>query len=49
MAAGWISLDEVARQRAISLEEAQDLAIRMRWPCIFRLHETLVLPGLSAS
>lgn len=42
---GWITLDEVARQYAISLEEAQALAHRMHWPRISRLRETLVLPG----
>jgi hypothetical protein len=47
MSNGWISLDEVARRRAISVEDARALAIRMRWPCVFKRDETLVLPSTS--
>lgn len=47
MLTDWTSLDRVARQRGISLSEAQALAERMRWPMVFKTHETLVLAPLS--
>ncbi len=47
MADSWIGLEEVARQRSMSLAEARALALKMHWPCLFRRGETLVLRSVS--
>lgn len=43
MRADWISTEQIARDLGLTLSEAQALADRLRWPKVFRLHETLVL------
>ncbi len=49
MQTDWTNLERVARQRGITLSEAQSLAERMRWPMVFKTHETLVLAPVSAA
>ena len=43
----WISLEQVARTRGISVSEAAMLAENEQWPKVFKLHETLVLAPLE--
>ena len=48
MESRWISLEQVARARKITLEEAAALADKEHWPKVFRTHGTVVLAPGSA-
>ena len=39
----WVTLEQLAQTKRITLAEATALADRERWPKVFRLHGTLVL------
>lgn len=44
MSPEWMSLEQVAQVRRITLDEARALADREHWPKVFKLHDTFVLP-----